>query len=288
MMKKIKLSAPAKINLSLDVIGLRSDGFHEVQMIMQSINLCDSVKIKKQTAGIALKIKGACLPQDEGNIAYRAAQLFLEKTGISSGVEIKIKKNIPVAAGLAGGSSDAAAVLWGLNKLFAVELSPEELHKMALALGCDVVFCLTGGTAFVYGIGEKIELLPDIKKQQILIVNPGFKVSTAEVYKEYDRLKPELEIPTTRLVEILRKKKKITWEEGWQNVLEVVTGELFSDIRRIKKELQKYRIDFCLMSGSGPTVYAVVPDAAAGKKIIASWPYKNDFLYLTSTMSARG
>ncbi|MFW6308974.1 MAG: 4-(cytidine 5'-diphospho)-2-C-methyl-D-erythritol kinase [bacterium] len=282
-MNQIKLEAPAKINLSLDVLGSRDDGFHEVEMIMQTIGLCDIIEISKIDQGIELTVIGADLPEDSNNLAYKAAELVFSQVNLATGVHIKIEKNIPVAAGLAGGSTDAAAVLRGMNSLFALDLTLKQLKRLASSLGSDVPFCLQGGTALATGRGTELTQLQDLKKENILLVNPGFSVSTPRIYEEFDRIKPDLDIPTQKLIEIINSRQEISWQEGWGNVLEPVTVKFFPEIVALKRRLSKYAVKFCLMSGSGPTVFAVLPDRKLGEEIIKDWPRPNDFLYLTVT-----
>lgn len=284
---KIKLKAPAKINLSLDIDGVRSDGFHEVAMIMQSIDLCDKLTIyKRKCPGVKLQVSGADLPENEDNLAYRAAELILDRAGKQSGVKIDLKKKIPVAAGLAGGSSDAAAVLKGINHLYSLDFDYEDLQKMAAVLGSDTVFCLQGGTALAKGRGEVITQLVDIPRQHLLLVNPDFEVSTARIYQQFDLLKPEKHIPTSRLVDFINSGSNIGGDEGWDNVLEPVTVALFPDIEDIKKKLNDYKTKMCMMSGSGPTVFALLENDIQGKKIIKNWPREKDTLILTTTRRA--
>ena len=277
-MDRIVVPAPAKINLALDIKGVRDDGYHEVEMIMQSISLHDTVIIGENDGGINLTISDPNLPEDEKNIAYRAAKLMIEKFDLIAGLDIHIEKNIPVAGGLAGGSTDAAAVLTGISKLFNLKIPDEELSKMASKLGSDIPFCLHGGTAVAYGRGEKIKQLPDIKKYYLVIVNPGIPISTAWAYQEFDKLKMGKKVPIKGLIDKLSKKEKILWLDGWINVLEEVAISFYPEIIDIKNILKGMGAVFVLMSGSGSTVFAIVKDQEQGQAIKNNWPRTKDFI----------
>lgn len=272
------MPAPAKINLALDIKGLRDDGYHEVEMIMQSISLHDSVIIGKNDGEIKLTISDPSLPEDENNIAYRAAKMIIEKADLTAGVDIHIKKNIPVAGGLAGGSTDAAAVLTGINRLFNLNISELNLSKMASELGSDVPFCLHGGTTLAYGRGEKIKQLPDIKRYNLVIINPGIPISTAWAYQEFDKLRVNRKVPIKELVNKLNKREYISWSDGWINVLEEVATSFYPEIKDIKSILKEMGALFVLMSGSGSTVFAIVKDQEKGQNIKTNWPRTNDFI----------
>ena len=185
---RLSLKAHAKINLALDVIGKRPDGFHEVAMIMQSVSLHDTVALSLGGDAISLVCNRADLPCDHTNLAFRAATLLRQECGVSQGVHIELTKRIPMAAGLAGGSTDAAAVLKGLNVLWKLALSPDELETLAARLGSDVPFCLWGGTTLATGRGEILEPLPDFAGYGVVLANPPLAVSTAWVYGNFQRL----------------------------------------------------------------------------------------------------
>ena len=281
--EQVRINAPAKINLALEVRGVRADGFHEVRMIMQSIDLCDRLNICKQEQDIELQVAGAELPNNSDNLAYRAAELILEKAGYPGGVCINLTKKIPVAAGLAGGSTDAAAVLTGINYLYDLNYSYKQLQELASILGSDTVFCLQGGTALASGRGEKITQLEEIPEQDLLLVNPDFEVATARIYQEYDRIKPEKKVGIKSLIAAINSGREITGDEGWFNLLEPVTTVLFPDVLKIKKQLEKCDIKMCMMSGSGPTVFALLRNREQGQQIVDSWPREEDKLFLTTT-----
>ncbi|MEJ6950630.1 4-(cytidine 5'-diphospho)-2-C-methyl-D-erythritol kinase [Natronospora cellulosivora (SeqCode)] len=283
-MHKITVPAPAKINLALDILAKRDDGFHEVEMIMQSVSLHDVVEIEKNSRGIYLEVDNSDLPSDENNIAYRAAELILEAAGISAGIKINIKKNIPIAAGLAGGSSDAAAVLTGINILYDLNLSKNDLFSLASKLGSDVAFCIDGGTALAYGRGELIKQLPDLEDAFIIIVNPGIKVSTAWAYKEYDSLHNTERVDTDKLIKLLVEKKDITWREGWKNVMEKAVLPVYQEISDIKDILLDMGAIFSMMSGSGSSVFAIVREKEIAEYIYSMWPRKSDFIVISKTV----
>lgn len=182
-MDSLKLQAYGKINLSLDVLRLRDDGYHDVRMIMQSVRLHDSISIRRsRQPGIRLKTNLPFLPVNENNLMYRAAQLLMEEFGITDGVELSLRKVIPVAAGMAGGSSDAASVLYGMNRIFRLGLTPRALEERGVKLGADIPFCLRRGTMLSEGIGEVLTALPPMPRCRIVLAKPGISVSTKYVY----------------------------------------------------------------------------------------------------------
>ncbi|MFW6237874.1 MAG: 4-(cytidine 5'-diphospho)-2-C-methyl-D-erythritol kinase [Halanaerobiales bacterium] len=281
-MRSIILGAPAKINLSLDIIGTLPDGFHEVEMIMQSVSLMDVIKLTRIPEGIRLHTSCDKIPAGEENLAWKAASFFIEELGIKDGVEIYIDKQIPVAAGLAGGSTDAAAVLRGMNYISGATMSENHIYKLAAELGSDVPFCLKGGTALARGRGEKVTFLPDISRQNIVLVVPPVEVSTAEIYDKYDQIQPDIFISTEKMVKAIQEGKSISWSEGWRNVLEEVTGRLVEDIARIKDKLSYFEPVFSMMSGSGPAVFSVVNSCEKAEYIQKKWPYAKDRVFVTS------
>ena len=183
MMKEICVESFGKINLSLDVVNKRSDGYHNIESIMQEIDLKDIVTLKSRKEGIVIRSNSDEIPLGKGNLVYKAWELMKEKSARNNGVEIYIEKNIPVSSGLAGGSSNAAAVLKGLNELWELNYSLEELQDIGVRIGADVPFCLLGGTAYARGIGEELEVLADFKDKHILLANNGKSISTPYVYE---------------------------------------------------------------------------------------------------------
>mgnify|MGYP004702293563 CR=1 FL=1 len=259
-MEEVKIRARAKINIALDVLGSRNDGYHEVSMIMQQVDLYDEVIVKKTDMGLRLKTDCEYIPNDEGNIAHKAASLMMELYGIKQGVDIQIHKNIPVAAGLAGGSTDAAAVLIAMNRLWKLGLSKDELMKLSLPLGADVPFCLLGGAALAEGIGEKLTPIRSLENSWVVLSKPNLCVSTAEVYKNLDLENiirhPEMKI----LLDAMKKNDIITVTQNLCNVLETVTEKMHPIIRDVKRKMLEYNALGSLMSGSGPTVFGLFKD----------------------------
>lgn len=254
------IKAYAKINISLDVVGKREDGYHLLKMIMQTIDLYDYINIKKYDNGIKLACNKAYVPTDERNLAYKAADLFINTYDIDGGVEIYLKKNIPVAAGLAGGSTDAAAVLKAMRNLYKPEISDDELMKLGLKIGADVPYCIVGGTALCEGIGEKITKLSTFRDHILIVVKPSFGVSTKEVYKNLDISKINKHPDTELLIKSMEEENLFRVSKNMKNVLENVTLRKHIIIKNIKKELLDMGAMGALMSGSGPTVFAFFED----------------------------
>jgi 4-diphosphocytidyl-2-C-methyl-D-erythritol kinase len=256
-MNSISLKSRAKINLSIDVIGKREDGYHIVEMIMQTIDLYDDIKLKElEEDNITIKSECSYIPLNEDNIVYKAAKLIKEKMDIKKGIEIFIKKNIPVAAGMAGGSSNAAAVLVGLNELWKLGLSKDELRDLGLKLGADVPFCIEGGTALAEGIGEKLTYIKGINKDvNILVCKPDIFVSTKEVYQSLDIKNIEKRPDNKLLIEKLKNDDIVSVSNNMVNVLEEVTSKKYSDIKVIENIIAKNGAMGTMMSGSGPTVF---------------------------------
>jgi len=284
-MKKTQLKAPAKINLFLDITATLNDGYHELEMVMQTISLTDFITIEKIEDGIKINCSHAKVPENKNNLAYKAAELIIDKYNIPDGVKIEIKKNIPVAAGLAGGSTDAAAVLKGISYLYNLNLKKEDLYKLGRKVGADVPFCMFGGTAFAYGKGDKLKQLTDISKTWLVLITPPLEVSTPEIYKLYDDLKPQTEINTSRLLKEFELEKEIDWSAPFNNILEAVTEKKVTEIKTIKENLKKYNPELILMSGSGPSVFAIVKNKGKAKKIVNEWPRRDDFKGCFHTMT---
>ena len=258
MENTVELKALAKINLGLDVLGKRENGYHDVKMVMQTIFLYDNVTIEKlEEPGICVETNLYYLPVDENNIAYKAAKMLIEEFDIKEGVHIKLEKHIPVAAGLAGGSSNAAAVLVGMNKLFGLKLTMKELMERGVKLGADVPYCVMRGTVLAEGIGEILSPLPPLPKCYVLIAKPGINVSTQMVYEKLDS-KEIVEHPDIDgILEGLRNQdlKKVASSMG--NVLERVTIEEYPVIEDIKNAMKEAGALNAMMSGSGPTVFGI-------------------------------
>ena len=271
-MDEIRLKALAKINLGLDVTGRREDGYHLVRMIMQTIHLFDSVQMAKtKESGIRLSTNIRFLPANENNIAYKAAKLLMEEFGITQGVSIDIRKCIPVSAGMAGGSTDAAAVLYGMNQMFGLKLSNRQLAHRGLTLGADVPYCLMRGTALAEGIGEVLTPLPPMPPCCILVAKPGVSVSTRFVYEnlQADGLSFHPDIDGMREALEQRDLKGLAARMGQGNVLETVTVPEYPVIQRLKDTMMRCGAQAALMSGSGPTVFGVFESRQAAKKAFA-------------------
>lgn len=249
--------APAKINLALDVLFKRPDQYHEVEMIMTTVDLADRIELDEiSNNNIKIFSHNRYVPDDERNLAYQAASLLKKRYHINQGVAIKIEKNIPVAAGLAGGSSDAAATLRGLNRLWKLGLSLDELAQLGAEIGSDVSFCVYGGTALATGRGEQIQHLSSPPKCWVVLAKPSMGVSTADVYKRLD-LKTVDHPNIEGMIEAIHTHnyKKVCENVG--NVLENVTLSLHPEVSHIKNQMKKFGADAVLMSGSGPTVFGL-------------------------------
>jgi 4-diphosphocytidyl-2-C-methyl-D-erythritol kinase len=249
--------AYAKINLALDVLYKRRDGYHEVNMVMQSIDLYDTVTLMKEKQGIQLVTDRQELAVDASNLAYQAAHLFRETYSISAGVSMILHKKIPMAAGLAGGSADAAAVLKGMNELFEMHLSLADLSKLAAQLGSDVPFCLSGGTQLATGRGEQLVELPALPPCYVVLAKPAIDVSTAWVYGHYksQNVKDHPDIPS--IVAALEKQDLAGVIACCGNVLETVTFLAHPALAQLKEKMAGFGMLTSLMSGSGPTIFAL-------------------------------
>ena len=263
----IKLKALAKINLGLDVLGRRENGYHDVKMIMQSIYLYDNVTIEKtEEPGIKLETNLNFLPVDDKNIAYKAAKMLMEEFQIPGGVKIVLDKHIPVAAGMAGGSSNAAAVLVGMNRLFELNLSQQDLMDRGVKLGADVPYCVMRGTVLAEGIGEILTPLDPMPKCYVLIAKPNISVSTKVVYEKLDSKEIDNHPDIDVIMEGLKEQdlRKIALNMG--NVLEHVTVDDYPIIDDIKKVMMDAGAINAMMSGSGPTVFGIFDDKKIAKE----------------------
>ena len=272
-MDEIELRAHGKINLSLDVLGRRNDGYHEVKMIMHTVALHDGIFIKKEREReIRMECNLPSLPTNEENLMVRAAKAIMDEFSIEEGLSLRLMKRLPVAAGMAGGSADAAAVFHGINQLFHLNLSTEELEKRAVKLGADIPFCLHKGCYLSEGIGEKLKKLPTLPPCTIILVKPAFSLSTKLIYENLhlenltDKEHPEVD-------EMIEKLESGDLEEICKlggNLLEKVSISLRPEIQVLKDFLIKEGALLSLMSGSGPTVFGIFPeeDKAKAEKIL--------------------
>lgn len=261
-MDRLEIEAYAKINLGLDVVRRLENGYHEVRMIMQTVGIHDTLELKKREEGIFMISDSEEAPADERNLAYRAAKLFFECTGIAGGIEIRLTKRIPVAAGMAGGSTDAAAVLKGMNTLFEAGLSVEELCSMGVKLGADIPYCIMGGTALAEGIGEKLTKLPDAPGTYLLVAKPDFAVSTKEVYEKLRVAGIEKHPDITGMAQAVREGNLPGILAGMENVLEGVTEADHPEITELKHFMEENGAVKAMMSGSGPTVFGIYYEEA--------------------------
>lgn len=289
-MKEISVKALAKINLGLDVVRRREDGYHEVRMVMQTIHLFDRLQIARNRSGeITLSTNLPFLPTNENNLVYKAAKLLKDEFQIKDGIDVKLHKHIPVAAGMAGGSTDAAAVLYGMNRIFDLGLSGTDLMKRGVHIGADVPYCLMRGTALAEGIGEELTALPPMVKCPVLIAKPQISVSTKFVYENLKLNEQTIHPDIDRLVEDIKAKdlQKIAGDMG--NVLETVTIPNYPIIAQIKEHMMDHGALNAMMSGSGPTVFGLFENedvaAAAYEAMRASGLAKQ--VYLTSIYNNR-
>lgn len=264
-MDTITRKAYGKLNLALDTIGKRDDGYHLVRMIMQTVNLFDVLTFTKQrTPGISLTTNRSDLPTDENNLIYKAAALLMQEFHIDSGISIHLEKNIPVAAGMAGGSTDCAATLIGLNTLFSLGLTEQQLMDRAITMGADIPYCIMGGTALSEGIGEILTPLDDIVPCHVLLIKPSIDISTKWVYStlKWNTLSSHPDIPG--MLRSLEEHSLQGVADKMENVLETVTIPANPVIHTLKEELLSLGAINAMMSGSGPTVFALFPDEKVG------------------------
>ncbi len=266
-MLKLRVKAPAKINLSLDVLYKREDGYHELEMVMTTVDLADRLELELLDEDqIVIHSHTRFVPNNEKNLAYKAAKMLKDRFRIQKGVAITIEKNIPVAAGLGGGSSDAAGVLRGLNKLWDLNLPMDELAALGAEIGSDVPFCVYGGTALAKGRGEIITPLPPPPSCWVILAKPDIGVSTAEVYRHLKL--DEIYHPNTE--EMIRAIHNHDFEgicNNLGNVLETVTFELYPEVKQLKEAMIRFGAESVLMSGSGPTVFALIRHDSRMKRI---------------------
>lgn len=266
-MDEIKLKALAKVNLGLDVVRRREDGYHEVRMIMQTIHLFDRLTIKKvQEPGITIRTNLAFLPVNENNLVYKAGKLLMDEFGITEGVSVELEKHIPVAAGMAGGSTDAAAMLYGINELFGLNLKRAELMKRGEHIGADVPYCLMRGTALAEGIGEKLTQLPPMVKCPVLVAKPQISVSTKSVYQNLVLDEHTLHPDIDGMLADIEAKNLVAIAQKMGNVLESVTIPQHPEIEDIKNVMKQAGALNAMMSGSGPTVFGLFEEDEIAKQ----------------------
>lgn len=256
---KMYEKAPAKINLMLDVLHKRADGFHEVEMIMTMVDLADRLELSEiPRDSIIISSQAGYIPLDEKNLAFQAARLIKDRYNVKSGVHIHLDKRIPVAAGLAGGSSDAAATLRGLNRLWRLGIPAQELQELGAELGSDVPFCVTGGTALATGRGERLTPIKNPPQCWVVLAKPPINVSTAEVYGRVRANNIAVHPSARQMQEAIEAGDFGGVCAGLGNVLEDVTLKLHPEVQQLKEAMVKLGADGVLMSGSGPTVFGLV------------------------------
>ncbi len=277
-MSLVKEIAPAKINLFLQVTGKYDNGYHKLETIMQSVDLYDELTLTAAGECIDLSVKGMFdVPENSSNLAWQAAELMKQKfEKVDSGLQIELSKKIPVSAGLAGGSADAAAVIRGINRLFSLGLSATTMEKLALELGADVPFCIRGGTALACGRGEKLTFLPtpDMKNNSLLLINPQIAVSTEEIFAQVSREDFSRKTKTAKFVNLLLSDREINWTEGWKNDLEQITFSLYPCLEDLKEKILMFEPRYILMTGSGPTLVVVLDSEKKAAELENNWDGK--------------
>jgi 4-diphosphocytidyl-2-C-methyl-D-erythritol kinase len=265
---KVLEKAAAKINLSLDVLHKRDDGYHEVEMIMTMVDLADHLEIQELPQNkIIISSQSGYIPLDEKNLAYQAARLIKERYQVSQGVYIHLDKKIPIAAGLAGGSSDAAATLRGLNRLWQLNIPLDELQRLGALLGSDVPFCISGGTALATGRGELLQSIASPPPCWVILAKPPISVSTSDIYAKLNARNIKSHPSTPALLEAIRTKNFEQLCQSMGNVLEEVTLELYPVVQQLKGCMERLGADGVLMSGSGPTVFGIVSKEVKAERI---------------------
>lgn len=256
-MTEFRMKAYAKINLGLDVVGRLENGYHEVRMVMQTVGIYDELSFEKIPAGIRVTTDHGELPTGEDNLIYKAAKLMRENYGIQEGIHIHLQKNIPIAAGMAGGSTDAAATLKGINRLFAVGAERSELMELGVKIGADVPYCVMGGTALAEGIGEKLTILVDAPDCFLLVAKPDINVSTKYVYEHLDAEGVTNHPDIDGMVEAIGEGNLQGVIGRMGNVLENVTVKAYPVIAKLKTRMRELGAEGSMMSGSGPTVFGI-------------------------------
>lgn len=267
-MKACEMYAYGKINLGLDITGRREDGYHEVSMIMQSVRLHDTLMfIRTRSPKIVISTDARFVPCGEGNLIYKAIELVRSEYGLKDGVRVSLKKRLPVAAGMAGGSSDAAATIKAMNRLFDLNMSAERMAELGVRIGADVPYCLMGGTALAQGIGEKLTALPDMPKCHIVLVKPPIGISTPAAYKKYDEIETGIEHPDIEaMIGAIERKEYDGVCSLLGNVLQAVTEPENPVITEIREQMKKLGADGVLMSGSGPTVFGLFSEKRTAER----------------------
>lgn len=267
-MRETNERAYAKLNISLDIVGKRPDGYHDMVMVMQSVSLCDELCIRLNDTGELSAVSDLhFIPNDERNLAVRAARQFLDAAGEpGQGVEISMKKHIPVGAGMAGGSADAAAVLRGMNRLYGGRFSTAELETIAAGIGSDVAFCVAGGTALAQGRGELLSRLPDMPECYFVICKPGFSISTPELFRSIDSAPLRHHPDTAGILDSLDRGELEGICRRLYNVFEDVSDRRIKTVGEIKSRLLDCGAAGAVMTGTGSAVFGIFTDAATARK----------------------
>ena len=282
-MDTFKLNAYGKINLGLDVVGRLENGYHQVRMVMQTIGIFDELTFTRRKEGIRITADSDEIPTNEHNLVYKAVRLMKETYNIASGVEIHLKKRIPVAAGMAGGSSDAAAALRGVDRMFGLGLNQQELCRLGVQIGADVPYCIMGGTVLAEGIGEKLTPLAAAPDCYILLVKPDVSVSTRDVYTNFRLDKVKVHPDIDGMIQAVKEGSLSGITSRMENVLEQVTVSRYPVIQDIKDKMKEMGAMNSLMSGSGPTVFGIFCEEEGARKAYEGMriQYKTYQIYLT-------
>ena len=285
-MDKIKLKALGKINLGLDVLGRRPNGYHDVRMVMQTVYLYDQILLEKtDKEGISLETNLFYLPVNENNLIYKAIKMLKDEYHFQGGVEVNLNKFIPVAAGMAGGSTDAASAMFGVNRLYRLGLSTKKMMDLGVNLGADVPYCVMRGTALAEGIGEKLTKLPAVPHMWLLVAKPPINVSTRIVYESLDMNGVTEHPDIDGIIQAVKDQDVNAIAAKMGNVLENVTIPLYPVIDMIKQDMLSHGAINAMMSGSGPTVFGIFPDEQTALQCQAFLKDKGDArqVYITET-----
>lgn len=280
----MKIKAYGKVNISLDVIGKREDGYHLLRMLMQTVDIYDELIFEKVKEGVHITCDKDFVPTDKRNLVYKAVELFKDTFKVQGGVKVHINKNIPVEAGMAGGSTDAAAALKGMRDLYMPEVSDKELMKLGVRIGADVPYCILGGTALCEGIGEVITPLKSFNNKIMVVVKPDFGVSTVAVYKAFDINSIETHPNTENLMEALKNDDVHYVANNMMNLLEKVTIKNHEEIQHIKEYMVKEGSLGAMMSGSGPTVFGFFDDMLTAQRCYDKLKDKYKEVFITRTV----
>lgn len=280
----MQVKAYGKVNIALDIVGKREDGYHLLRMIMQTVDIYDELTFKRGLAGIKITSNKEFVPMDERNLVYKAIELFSNTYHIAPDIEVHIEKNIPVEAGMAGGSTDAAAALRAMRDLYKPEISDEELMSLGVKIGADVPYCIIGGTALCEGIGEIITRLKPFKEKLMVVVKPNFGVSTVEAYKGFKLQEVKEHPPVNELIEAMKQENLKFVAENMGNLLELVTIKNHKEIQEIKDFILDEGALGAMMSGSGPTVFAFFDDLKKATTCAEKLKNKYKEVFITKTV----